>query len=137
MAQADFIELRKHIGHMLECSIVEDDVTGIEDGAHVHCVDCGIDLLICDRKDVDDDCGDKAVWQLNIMTKYGTDTFTFENESLALQQLYLYVKQRWDDEVDAPLPSDELTAISDYFTDNDREAYIIAEVDVLCDIEEY
>lgn len=140
MNGANFTELRKHIGHQIECSIVEDDVTGIEDSAHVHCIDCGVDLLASDRKDdVDtDDCdSDQKVWQLNIMTKYGTESYTFSEECTAIRQLYDYVEYHWTEVFeDIPIPTDELSAISDYFTDNDREAYIIADIDVLCDVEE-
>lgn len=131
MAAQNFDDLRPHVGHVLECVVYADKETGIEDNVALECLDCGTVLLDFDKEE---SCVEWSVWTLTITHQYGMDQYIFENEKVAREQLFTYVKDNWKDLFpDEELPDSAAAAIAEYFTDNEGESYVLVNMPVLCE----
>lgn len=55
------------------------------------------------------------VWVLIIDHKHGADTYVCDSYATARRQLWEYVRDNWEWEIDEKMPADQNQAIEEYF----------------------
>jgi hypothetical protein len=126
-----YTDLLPYIGTKLDCMLLVDPEAGVEDSIAVSKGEHAV--LLVDRVE---DCVEWTVWVLRIQFGLSGESYIFDREETARQQLYNYVVAHWSERYpNSDLTEDLDLAIREYFEDNEGESYTLTPQPVLCEPE--